>query len=267
MATITETSAAEQSRRTANPKFARSRYFLWLAVTCAAVAVLGFMPTYWLQLPAGTFVGSPLLHIHGALNTAWVLFLISQAWLISKGKVRNHRDWGLAGIALASMVVVVGYVAAIANLEERIARGEGDIARAFFATPVTAMTLFALFTAAAIACNHRPEWHKRLMITGTVSLVDAAAARFAFLIVVGDRPGLRPGLVPPPPEAMPTIVGLLLQLILVAGMVHDKRTRGSVHPAWIVGLAVSASALVLKVPLSHTNGWLAFADWSTRIAR
>lgn len=262
MATIVESQKEHSARRT----LVRSRFFLWLAMACAAIAILGFMPTYWLQLPAGTFVGSPLLHIHGVLNTAWVLFLMSQAWLVSEGRIRNHRDWGLAGIALATLVFVIGYTTAIVSLQERLARGEGDAARIFLATPLTAMTLFGLFTAAAIASTHRPEWHKRLMIAGTVSLIQAAAARFAFLMAVGHGPGVRPGLVVTPPEAMPTVVGLLLQGVLVAGMVNDKRTRGSVHPAWLVALAISISALILKVPLSHTAAWLAFANWTTHVA-
>lgn len=266
MATILKGDPIGLPSRAGRGKLVRSRFFLWMSVACAAIAVLGFMPTYWLQLPANTFVGSPLLHIHAALSTAWVLFLISQAWLVSKGRIRSHRDWGLSGIALASALVVVGYATAIVGLHERLARGEGNAARAFLSTPLTAMTLFGVFTAAAIACTHRPEWHKRLMIAGTVSLVNAAAARVAFFMAVGHGPGMRPGRVPLPPEVMPTIVGLLLQLVIVAGMINDKRTRGSAHPAWIVAFAVSVSALLLKVPLSHTASWQAFADWTTHIA-
>ena len=41
----------------------------WFSVSMAGAFVLiaftGFAPTYWLQLPAGTFDGSPLLHLHG----------------------------------------------------------------------------------------------------------------------------------------------------------------------------------------------------------
>ena len=267
MATITASSVvAKPLPGTVQLKAPRSRFFLWLAVACAAIAIFGFVPTYWSQIPAGTFVGPPLLHIHGALSTAWIVFLITQTWLVSAGKIRNHRDWGLAGIALATLVVVVGCAAAIVGLQERLARGEGDTARAFLATPLTAMALFAVFTAAAIACTRRPEWHKRLMLVGSISLVNAAAARFAFLMAVGHRPGLRPGLVATPPELMPTVVGLLLQFIVIAGMIRDKRTTGSIHPAWSVGLAVSVLALVVKVPLSHTAGWLAFADWTAHIA-
>jgi uncharacterized membrane protein YozB (DUF420 family) len=266
MSSIIEAPAMERPQAGLRSTSARSRFFLWLATACAAIAILGFMPTYWLQVPAGTFVGTPLLHIHGVLNTVWVLFLMSQAWLISQGKIRNHRDWGLAGVALATAVVIVGYATAIVSLQERLAHGEGNAARSFLSTAFFAMTLFAIFTAAAIACTRQPDWHKRLMIAGTISLIDAAAGRVGFFFVVGHGPGIRPGLMPLPPEAMPTIVGLLLQLIVVAGMIHDRRTRGSIHPAWILALAVAVPTLLLKIPLSHSAGWLAFADWTTHIA-
>jgi hypothetical protein len=244
----------------------RSRAFLWLAVSCAAIAVVGFMPTYWLQLLPRTFVGPPLLHIHGLLCTSWVAFLVLQAWLASSGRIRSHRDWGLAGISLATAVTVVGIATAVIGLQQFLAMGMGDRARSFLFNPLSAICLFATFTGAAIACVRRPEWHKRLMIVGTVALIQAPAARFGFLMAQGMRPGLRPGLVGPPPPMAPVVVGLLLQLIIIAGMIHDKRSRGSVHPAWIVGLTVSVAVLLAKVPLSHTDGWLAFADWMARIA-
>ena len=56
-----------------------TRWFhVWMAGACLVVAVGGFAPTYWLQLAPGTFVGSPLLHLHGALFTAWPVFLLLQ---------------------------------------------------------------------------------------------------------------------------------------------------------------------------------------------
>lgn len=263
MATVTEASG---STVTPSGRVTRSKFFLFLALLCAAIAIGGFMPTYWLQLRGGTFRGPPLLHIHGLLCTAWILFLISQAWMASQGQLRRHREWGLAGIALATTVVVIGFGTAIVALQAELARGLGDAARAFFIVPVASMVGFAVFTAAAIACTHRPEWHKRLMIVGTVSLIQAAAARIPFTIINGSAPGLRPGLVAPPPPLMPVIVGLLLQLIVVAGMIHDRRSRGSIHPAWIVGLIGSLALIILKVPLATTAGWLAFAEWMTHIA-
>lgn len=244
----------------------RGKFFVGMSLALAAIAVGGFMPTYWLQLPAGTFNGAPIVHVHGALCTAWIAFLVAQAWLVSKGRIRNHRDWGLAGIALASVVTVVGIVVSIAALRHELELGFGDASRTFLIVPLTAIGLFAGFTGAAIANVHRPQWHRRLMIVGTIGLVEAAAARIGFVMATGGGPGVRPGLLPPAPPTPVIVTGLLLSLLMVAGMVRDRRVLGRVHPAWIVGLAVHMAVLFLRFPLGRTHAWIAFADSLTRIA-
>ena len=245
---------------------ARGRFYLRVSLACGAIAILGFLPTYWLQLAPRTFAGPALLHIHAALCTAWVLFLISQTWLVSNNRLSSHKEWGIAGVSLATAVFIVGLATAISGLEANLARGLGDAARSFFITPLSAILRFGIFTGAAIALVRKPEWHKRLMIVGTVSLIEAAAARFAFMMAVGRAPGLRPGTAPLPPVMMPVVVACLLQLFIVAGMIHDKRVRGSVHPAWIVGLIGSVAVIALKIPLSTSGAWLSFASWATTIA-
>jgi len=59
---------------------ARDRFFVFLAAAMAAFAFLGFAPTYWLQLPTGSFAGPPLLHLHGLLFSSWTLLVVGQAW-------------------------------------------------------------------------------------------------------------------------------------------------------------------------------------------
>jgi len=236
----------------------RDRFFLWVTVLCAVIAVGGFAGTYWLQLPARTFRGPALLHVHGALCTAWVLFLISQSTLVTGGRVRSHRDWGLFGIALASVLTVVAVTVAISSMNTHMADYRQS-AEAFLIVPLSAISLFAGFTAAAIANVRRPDWHKRFMIVGTVALIEAAAARIPFLIITGGGPGIRPGVMPPPPANTATITGFVLELILVAGMIRDWRVLGKVHPAWIVGASVMTAAILLRVPLSATPTWHQFA--------
>ena len=244
----------------------RDRFFLWVTVLCAAIAVGGFAGTYWLQLPARTFRGPALLHIHGALCTAWVLFLISQSSLVTRGRVRSHREWGLFGIGLASVLVVVAVAVAIMAMNLKIAQGYGDSARAFLIVPLSAISLFAGFTAAAIANVRRPQWHRRFMIIGTVGLIQAAAARVFFLMATGRGPGMRPGMLPPPPVSIAAMPAFLLELIIVAGMIRDWRVLGRVHPAWIVGAVVITSLEIVRAPVSSSPSWLAFASWLGHIA-
>jgi hypothetical protein len=243
-----------------------SHFYVWMAAACALVAFGGFAPTYWLQLPAGTFVGPPLLHVHGALFSAWTLLLLSQTLLAANGRLDHHRAWGLAGISLASAMVVIGLAAAILTLNTGLAAGYGDRSRAFLILPVSAIGLFAGFFIAAIANIQRPEVHKRLVLLATISLLQAAMGRVFFVLITGGGPGLRPGLGAPPPLAIGLVPSLLTELLIVAGIIYDWRTRGRPHAVWLIGAAVITAVVVLRGPLSETHSWLAFADGLAHIA-
>jgi hypothetical protein len=241
-------------------------FYVWMAAICAIVAFAGFAPTYWLQLPAGTFVGSPLVHIHGALFSLWTLLFLSQTVLVAKGRLNNHRAWGLAGISLATAMVLMGLAAAIQTVHSGLAAGYGNDSRAFLILPVSAICLFAGFFIAAIANIRHPEAHKRLMLLATITLLQAVMARVFFVLVTGGGPGLRPGLGPPPPLVIGLVPSLLTELLIVAGLVYDWRTRGRPHPVWLIGAAVMTAVILLRGPLSGTSGWLSFADALAHIA-
>jgi hypothetical protein len=242
-------------------------FYVWAAGVCALYAFGSFAGTYWLQLAAGTFVkGTSLLHLHAALFSGWCVLLLSQSWLVADGKVRDHRAWGVAGVSLATAMVVVGMATAIAAVNRLFAQGYGDQARAFFWLPVSGMAFFAvLFTAAVLNANDR-EWHKRLMFGATAAILPAASARIGFLLATGGGPGVRPGLSPPPPPESGMIGALMVAPLLLAGIVYDWRTRGRPHPAWFVGLA----ALLLQgfggAWFAHTHAWYAFVDAMARFA-
>ena len=229
-------------------------FYVWMAAACAVVAFGGFAPTYWLQLPAGTFVGSPLVHVHGVLFSSWTLLLLSQTLLVANGRLRNHRAWGLAGISLATAMVFMGLAAAIQTLTAGLQAGYGDHSRAFLILPVSGMVLFGGFFIAAIANIQRPEAHKRLMLLATITLLQAAMARVFFVLITGGGPGLRPGLGPPPPLVIGLVPSLITELLIVAGLVYDWRTRGRPHPVWLIGAAVTTAVILLRGPLSGTQG-------------
>ena len=121
--------------------------------------------------------------------------------------------------------------------------------------------MFAGFVAAAIINLRRPEWHKRLMLIATATLLQAAVARFFFLAATGGGPGMRPGFGPPLPigatmGAAAPIVGLI-----VAAMVHDWRSHGRVHPAYWWGFGVTLAVQVLRPVIGYTDAWYRFTDF------
>ena len=69
-------------------------FYVWMAGACALIAFGGFAPTYWLQLAPGTFIGSPLLHLHALLFSAWPLFFLLQTTFAALGRVEPSSRVG-----------------------------------------------------------------------------------------------------------------------------------------------------------------------------
>ena len=235
--------------------------YVWLAAACLAMAFGGFAETYWLQLAPGTFVGgTPLMHLHAGLFFVWTLLLLSQTWLAANGRLQHHRAWGLAGLSLATAMVLVGLALANRSEAHYLAQGYGDRARAFYVLPFGSIALFAAFFAAAVANISRPDWHKRLMIVATASLLQAAAARVGFVLATGGGPGARPGLAPPVPPEFGIRGTAMVSVILLAGVIYDWRTRGRPHPAYLVGLGALFAVAIGSHWFTATAGWRQFVD-------
>lgn len=241
-------------------------FYVSLATACVLIAFAGFAPTYWLQLAPGTFVGSPLLHLHGLLFSAWPLYLLLQAALVARGRVGRHRAWGLLGVSLATAMVLVGFAVANDVLAARLAAGYGDAARAFHIASTSMITLFGVFVCAAIVYVSRPEIHKRLMLLATASMLPPAIARLFFAINVGIGPGLRPGLGPPRTVASVLAPALIADVLILAGIIHDMRTRGRPHPVYLIGGGLLLAVQVLRGPVSTTPWWYAVADCLVRFS-
>jgi uncharacterized membrane protein YhaH (DUF805 family) len=243
------------------------RFYVGMAGTCALIAFGGFAPTYWLQLAPATFVGSPLLHLHGLLFSAWPVLLVVQTMFAASGRIDRHRSWGLLGISLATAMVCVGFAVANEVLAARLAAGYGDRARAFHIASVSLITLFALFVLAAIVFVKRPEIHKRLILLATFSMIPPAIARVFFAFAVGMGPGLRPGLGPPRTVESVIAPALIADALILVGIVYDMRTRGRPHPVYLIGGAVMLAVQILRVPLSTTAWWYSAADLLARFSR
>ena len=241
-------------------------FFVWMAGACAFVAFAGFAPTYWLQLPAGTVVGSPLLHLHAVLFSAWTLFFLLQTMFAARGRINRHRAWGLFGISLATAMVLVGFAVANDALATRLAAGVGDRARAFHIASISLITLFGGLVLAAIASVTRPEIHKRLMLLATISVMPPAVARLFFAFSAGIGPGLRPGLGPPRTVASVMAPSLVADTLILVGILYDWRTRGRPHPVYLIGGATIVAVQVVRDPISTTQWWYAMADFLARFS-
>ncbi|NWG47270.1 MAG: hypothetical protein HXY25_12090 [Alphaproteobacteria bacterium] len=231
-------------------------FYAVMGLTTLAIAVLGFVPTYFAPLAKGAFAAPGIVHVHGLLFFAWMLMFCVQAWLVYVGRTQTHRAFGLAGISLATAMVCSVLMVTSAMVELRSDAGFRQAALAFTWVQVGGMSVFAGLIAAAIANVQRPETHKRLMLLATVSLLDAPIARWV-IGFSGEVP--TPGA--PPPLAPIFTASLLADLLIVGAMAVDWRTRGRPHSAYLIGGAALLLFQITRQPIAESSAWAGIAAW------
>ena len=222
------------------------RFFTGMAIAIAVTVFVGFAPSYYLS---GVFGGRPLpalVHVHGAVSTAWVLLFLAQTSLVNAGRTDLHRRLGVAGAVLAVLLLVVGYLTAIEGARLGHTPPGGPPPLAFLAVPIGTLTVFAILVGTGLSQRRRSETHKRLMLLATISILTPALARLRYLGVDG------------PPVA---IGGTCL--FVLACLAYDRAAHGRVHPAFLWGGLFVMIALPARFALGGTDAWLAVARWLT----
>jgi len=253
---------AIDARRTRPPAAAdRGRFFINFAWLALAIAVLGFAPSFWFPIGARSFNGSWLVVTHGVLFTAWAVFFLTQTHLVETGRLVSHRKWGVAGVSLATMLLLVGIATVEAQLTDRLAAGFGDKARAFAIVPLTNIALFFGLVATSLGMVARTDWHKRLMMAATAVALTPPLARFFFVLVDGRPLGPIPAVTPPGTPLLTLRPAALVVALLVGTALIDRKRLGSVHPAWLWAIGGYVALALTRIPASSTEAWYGFADW------
>jgi hypothetical protein len=248
----TQTVSASMPRAAAPGAYDRV-FYSGMAIAMALTVFVGFAPTYYLRgyfAGGATVTGSatltPLVHVHGALFTGWVLLFIVQTALVAGGRVAVHRRIGVAGAVLAALMVVAGARTAIAAAAAGSAPPGADPLE-FLAIPLFDMLLFPLFVGAAVWRRRDREAHKRLMLLAFISIIVAAVARL-------------PGVLPQGPFVF---FGLAF-VFLLFGVLYDLASRRRVHGVYLWGGALLAVSVPLRLMISGTPAWRGLAELLTR---
>lgn len=237
-----------------------TRFYLWMGLSMAVTGVIGFAPTFWLPMARGAHT-SPAITMHALTGSFWLLFFVLQTWLVASGRVFRHRDLGLLGVSIATAMVIFGVMAAIDQTKRAAAAGDLEAGLRFMVLPIAQVSLFALLAASAIACIRRPEWHKRLLLVATAMLMDGPVGRFLLYFFVFHQhmpvPAGMPS--PPPPVDSGYPLGFALDWFFYVPILHDWRTRGRPHPAYLIGFAAVVLMRLTRPALSLTAAWHAMA--------
>ena len=193
-----------------------------MGVVFAVRVFVGFAPTYYLRTSRSSRT-SWLVH-----RRARFLRLDSPA---SCGRARRNTDGstpdvGVAGGALAVLMLVVGYFVAI-SAARRTAQIPGQLQ--FLVVPVGALIVFPVLVGAAFQLRRRVDFHKRLMLLATIELMNAAIDHLPGVFAIGLAPFYP------------------VDLFLLALVIYDGVTLRHLHPATLWGGSFLVVMQVLRV--------------------
>jgi hypothetical protein len=235
-------SAHEPRYRPVNRAVERVFYSGMALVLCVCVFI-GFSPTYFHAGMLRAPLPSPIVHIHGAVFTLWMLLFVVQAALISARRVKWHRSFGTVAFCLPPIMIVLGVMTAIEALHRGVKIGPLDPAVSA-AIPLIGIVGFTIVIYASWRARRRPDAHKRLILIATTGLVAAAFGRFPW-----DRIGL------PPAAGAVTGLGILLFVLII----YELITLHRVHRSTMWAAPVVFLTVALAVPIGMTPAWHAFA--------
>lgn len=221
----------------------REHQFFWgMSVLIALIVFVGFSRTFYLAhyfhvaRPPAPPPG-PIVYVHGAVFTGWILLLVTQSSLAATHRLEVHRRLGLIAVILAPTVFVLGVAVAIEMLR-RLSGVPHFNSAAIFAVALSEIIGFAVPTLIALWLRRRSAYHKRLILIGTIAMMTAGFGRWPV-----------PFLLHKPLRAMLCTFSLLGFVI-----VYDMWSLRKVHPAtlfgsgWVIGTALGAIVISLTSP-------------------
>ena len=190
-------------------------------------------------------IANALVHAHGIVMSLWVIYFVAQVALIRSKNIKLHMTMGMAGIALAALVVIVGMATAYDAQLVRRAAPPGNDPHSFFILPVSDMVLFIIFFAGAIYYRKRPTEHKSLMLLTAINFLPAALFRLPLF----------------PPDMV--IIGTfgVPALMAVACLIWLTVKHRKLNKVFTAGVLLLIAAIPLRIIIAPSEIWLNFVAW------
>ncbi|AHE53094.1 hypothetical protein [Sphingomonas sanxanigenens] len=225
---------------------AERKFYLGMGFAMLILIFIGFGPSYYFVpvAPRPPMVPmSPLVHLHGAVFSLWVLLLMAQIGLVSADRRDIHMKLGVLGLPMALAMMVLGTITALHGVHR--ASGPPMIdPLSWLAMPLWSVPAFGGLLIAGLWRRRDRQAHKRFMMLAMFSMLQAAAGRM---------------------PAFAGLSGLLLVpgLFIVAQMVWDRVSLGRIHYATWIALVVFPLSTLIPIFTWRTEAWLTFARWAS----
>lgn len=230
----------------ATPPRDRDRNAILALVVLIWVGVLMGFGGEILSNPSRVYL--PIVHVHAAVFVGWLALLTVQTVLARKGDIALHRRLGMLGAAWAGVMVVLGPTTAIlVDAAKFAAKGRAPV---FLSVQLADMIAFTTMVGAGLLLRSRPDYHRRLMLLGTLFISDAGFSRW-----LGD----------PIQAAMggdgywPFWGSLYVPNIVILAIIgaYEFATRRRLHPAYLAGAALTLVIQFTAAALFFSPTWKA----------
>jgi len=214
-----------------------------MSLVIVVVVVYGFSFTVDRNLIHPAVPRPWILYVHASLFSGWLVFLILQSTLVRSHKVPWHRRLGWFGVALGTLIPIIGVVtAAIMGRFDTVSLHATN-AESFLIIPLFDMVCFTSTFPLAVYWRKKPELHRRLILVATCVLTAAAFARFPERIV--------------PHRWFYAGVDVLILL----GVARDLMVNRTVHRVYlfVLPLFILGQTIVTYIAFHNVPVWLRIA--------
>jgi hypothetical protein len=213
--------------------------FLIAAAGFPLLVLMGYFKSYYFREFFDFKPLSVYAHVHGVVMSIWVLYFTAQTLLIRTKNVKLHMSLGMAGVALAGVVIITGMVAAYQAHLVRKSAPAGIDPYVFFMIPVADMTLFAIFFGTAIYYRKRPAEHKALMLLTAINFLSPALGRIPVV---------------PPQYILLWIYGVP-DVLALAGFAWYTWKHKKFNWVFAAGIALMIVSQPLRVVVAYSQTW------------
>lgn len=217
----------------------------WYFLAALAAIVAGFWPSFFKPLGAGDVAHS----VHGVTATLWIVALIVQSVLMSRGQVRWHRRVAMLALFVLLPVLVLSAFQMVAVMFS-------NPQMLPFLPPLLAfidlpsVVFLVVLVALALRNVRTPAAHKRFM-SATVLLGFPPALTRLYARVLAPEVGFMGAL---------HLSFVTVEVILIALLVADRRA-GERRLAYPLLLGFFAVIHALMLPVAGSEAWRALMAW------
>lgn len=221
-----------------------SQYFyLSMSLLIVAVIVYGFSFTIGKNLIHPTVPRPRILYVHATVFSGWLVFFTLQSMLVRSRKVKWHRRLGWFGLALGTLIPIIGVSTAIVMGRFNTVSLHATHAESDLIIPLFDMVCFTSTFPLAFYWRKKPELHRRLMLVATCAVTAAGFGRF-------------------PERILPAYLFYAgVDLLILLGIARDVIVNRTVHRVYLFALPpfIVGQTIVTYIAFHQVPFWLNIA--------